>query len=66
MIRHNNKIILTSKECGTYSDLVGEPRNPRSIAEYNAWLDGAHYGCDQKFPELRILAAVLLGIKLPE
>jgi len=66
MIRLNNRIILTAKERNQLTTIVGEPCNPQTVEEYNAWLELTRQDCDPSIPDLRIFAAVLQEMKLPE
>lgn len=59
MIRNGNQIRLTPAEKRFLEGLVREPVNPRTIEDYNAWLDYGMCGLSESDPEERLLRATL-------
>ena len=66
MIRYKNRIILSENERNRLVRIVGEACDPKTVDEYNAWLEHACQDCDPRIPDLRIFAAVLRQMTLPE
>jgi hypothetical protein len=66
MIRIANQIRLSPKERGFLEGLVQEPVNPRTVADYNAWIDQGIAGFSEDDPEERLYKRAIEGMRIAE
>ena len=64
MIRDGQRIRLTREESAFLDGLVQEHVSPRSVADYNAWLDHAIRDLSEADPEERLFRCVLERMKI--
>ncbi len=64
MIRNGQQIRLTREENAFLDGLVQEHVSPRSVADYNAWLDHAIRDLSETDPEERLFRRVLERMKI--
>jgi len=64
MIRNGQRIRLTRDESAFLDGLVQEHVSPRSVADYNAWLDHALRDLSDSDPEEFLFRRVLEGMKI--
>jgi hypothetical protein len=55
---------LTEREREALSVFVGEPANPETVDDFNAWADAVAERADMSVPEERLMAAVYQQMKL--
>jgi hypothetical protein len=64
MIRNGQRIRLTREEKAFLDGLVQEHVSPRSVADYNAWLDHAIRDLSEADPEERLFRRVIERMKV--
>jgi hypothetical protein len=64
MIRDGQRIRLTRDENAFLDGLVQQHVSPRSVADYNAWLDHAIRDLSETDPEERLFRRVLERMKI--
>jgi hypothetical protein len=64
MIRNGKRIRLTREESAFLVELVQEHFSPRSVADYNAWLDYAIRDLSETDAEERLFRRVLERMKI--
>ncbi len=64
MIRDGQRIRLTREESAFLDGLVQEHVSPRSVADYNAWLDHAIRDLSKADPEERLFRRVIERMKV--
>ena len=66
MIRNANQIRLSPREKDFLEGLVQEPVNPRTVADYNAWIDHGIADFSEDDPEERLYRRAIEGMKIEE
>ena len=66
MIRNANQIRLSPSEKNFLEGLVQEPVNPRTVADYNAWIDHGIADFSADDPEERLYRRAIAGMKIED
>ena len=66
MIRNANQIRLGPSEKDFLEGLVQEPVNPRTVADYNAWIDHGIADFCEDDPEERLYRRAIEGMKIED
>jgi len=64
MIRNGDQIRLTADEKAFLQGLVQEPVNPRTVDDYNAWIDAGIADLSEDDPEERLYKRAIEGMRL--
>lgn len=57
---------MDAKEKEAIEDLVGEPINPRTVDEFNAWIDLAAKRKPSDTPEEKLLRAMIVNLRVAD
>lgn len=66
MIRHGKKLRLSPRELDFLSTYSGEPVNPTTVAEYNAWWEHIRRVTEPISPEERLVLAIVDEMKISD
>lgn len=60
------RVRMDAKEKEAIEDLVGEPVNPRTVDEFNAWIDLAAKRKPSDTPEEKLLRAMIGNLRIAD
>ena len=66
MIQNANQIRLSPREKDFLEGLVQEPVDPRTVADYNAWIDHGIADFSEDDPEEPLYRRAIEGMKIEE